>query len=158
MLVRLLVKEGHEVKVVMTPFAHHFVTPLTLSTLSKNPVVTEFFNATTGEWVNHVELGLWADVMVIAPASANTIAKMAGGISDNLLLCTYLSAKCPIYFAPAMDRDMHQHPATQANMQRLQSYGNQMIPATEGELASGLTGAGRMAEPEEIFSIITRKA
>lgn len=154
-LVRLLVKEGHAVQVVMTPCAHNFITPLTLSTLSKNPVHTEFFNTATGQWINHVQLGLWADIMLIAPASANSIAKMAGGISDNLLLCTYLSAKCKVFVAPAMDLDMLQHPATLANLERLESYGNHIIPAAEGELASGLTGAGRMAEPEDIFSIIT---
>lgn len=148
-LVRALVKEGARVKVIMTPASHHFITPLTLSTLSKNPVHTEFSDK-DGNWVNHVEFGLWADMMVIAPASANTIAKMANGICDNLLLATYLSARCPVYFAPAMDLDMLKHPSTQANIQKLISYYNILIPPGFGELASGLTGSGRMEEPELI--------
>ncbi|CAN5354314.1 bifunctional phosphopantothenoylcysteine decarboxylase/phosphopantothenate--cysteine ligase CoaBC [soil metagenome] len=150
LLIRLLVKEGAEVKVVMTPPALDFITALTISTLSKNPVLVQFQKSETGEWNNHVELGLWADVMVIAPASANTIAKMSGGHCDNLLLATYLSARCPIFFAPAMDLDMLQHPATQHNILRLSSYGNHLIHPGFGELASGLVGNGRMAEPEEI--------
>jgi phosphopantothenoylcysteine decarboxylase/phosphopantothenate--cysteine ligase len=149
-LVRLLVKEGAEVKVVMTPSAHDFITPLTLSTLSKNPVLTQFTKDETGQWNNHVDLALWGDVMVIAPASANTVAKMASGLCDNLLLAVYLSARCPVFFAPAMDLDMLQHPATKSNLARLQSFGNNLIETAFGELASGLVGNGRMAEPEEI--------
>src|SRR5687768_2305644 len=137
-LVRLLIKDGAEVKVVMTPSASDFVTPLTLSTVSKHPVYSDFFHAETGEWFNHVELGLWADVMIIAPATANTMAKMANGQADNLLLATYMSAKCPVMFAPAMDLDMYQHPTTKSNIEKLTSYGNRLIPATSGELASGL--------------------
>jgi len=154
-LVRLLVKEGAEVKVVMTPSAHDFITPLTLSTLSKNPVQTHFTKP-QGEWNNHVELGLWGDAFVIAPASANTISKMANGQCDNLLLATYLSARCPVFFAPAMDLDMLQHPSTQGNLSTLTSWGNQLINPGFGELASGLTGNGRMAEPEEIISHLQR--
>ncbi len=156
LLIRLLVKEGAEVKVVMTPAAKDFITPLTLSTLSKNPALSEFVKNDRGEWNNHVELGLWADLMVIAPASANTLAKMSSGICDNLLLAVYLSAKCPVYFAPAMDLDMHAHPATEDNIKRLQKYGNTLIPVNFGELASGLTGEGRMAEPEEIVTFIKK--
>ncbi len=155
-LVRLLVKAGADVKVVMTPAARDFVTPLTLSTLSKNPVFSEYANLETGEWSNHVELGLWADAFVIAPASANTISKMANGICDNLLLAVYLSAKCKVFFAPAMDLDMHKHPSTQDNISRLVSYGNQLINATSGELASGLHGEGRMEEPELIYNILEK--
>ena len=153
-LTRLLVKAGAEVKVVMTASAHDFITPLTLSTLSKNPVLTEFVKDKTGQWNNHVDLGLWADLMVIAPASANTIAKMANGLCDNLLLAVYLSARCPVFVAPAMDLDMLQHPATASNLDRVSSFGNRIIQPNYGELASGLTGKGRMAEPEEIFSFI----
>ncbi len=149
-LTRLLVKEGAEVKVVMTPSAHDFITPLTLSTLSKNPVLTEFVRDQTGQWNNHVDLGLWADAMAIAPASANTLAKMANGLCDNLLLAVYLSARCPVFFAPAMDLDMLQHPATKSNLEKLRSFGNHVIDPAYGELASGLVGNGRMAEPEEI--------
>lgn len=149
-LVRLLVKEGARVRVIMTPASHHFITPLTLSTLSKNPVETEFTDR-SGNWVNHVDLGLWADAMVVAPASANTLAKMASGICDNLLLATYLSARCPVFFAPAMDLDMLQHPSTQTNISKLTGYGNILIPSGFGELASGLTGLGRMEEPEGIL-------
>lgn len=149
-LVRLLTKAGAEVKVIMTTSASDFITPLTLATLSKNPVLTQFSTSETGEWNNHVELGLWADLMLIAPASANTLAKMANGLCDNLLLATYLSARCPVYFAPAMDLDMYQHPATKANLERLKSFGNILINAEHGELASGLVGTGRMAEPENI--------
>jgi len=151
MLTRLLVKGGAEVKIVMTPAALEFITPLTLATLSKNPVLTSFNKDETGEWHNHVELGLWADAMVIAPASANTIAKMANGICDNLLLAVYLSARCKVFFSPAMDVDMLQHPSTQSNIQKLVVYGNELIDANYGELASGLIGNGRMAEPEEII-------
>jgi phosphopantothenoylcysteine decarboxylase / phosphopantothenate---cysteine ligase len=150
-LTRLLVKAGAEVKVIMTPSAVDFITPLTLSTLSKNPVLTEFVRDKTGQWNNHVELGLWADAIVIAPASANTIAKAANGLCDNLLLAVYLSARCPVFFAPAMDLDMLRHPATQANLEKIRSYGNYLIDSAYGELASGLIGTGRMAEPDEIF-------
>jgi phosphopantothenoylcysteine decarboxylase/phosphopantothenate--cysteine ligase len=153
-LTRLLVKAGAIVKVVMTPSAIDFITPLTLSTLSKNPVLTDFVKDNTGQWNNHVELGLWADAMIVAPASANTIGKMANGICDNLLLATYLSARCPVFFAPAMDLDMLQHPSTQSNIQKLKSYTNILIDAAFGELASGLTGNGRMAEPEEIVAAL----
>lgn len=153
-LVRLLIKAGASVKVVMTKDATNFITPLTLSTLSKNPVLSEYFTASTGEWNNHVELGLWADLLIIAPASANTIAKIANGLCDNLLTAVYLSAKCPVYFVPAMDLDMWKHPSTQNNIQKLISYGNSLIKPAYGELASGLTGEGRMAEPEEIVDYL----
>ncbi len=149
-LTRLLVKEQAEVNVVMTASARDFITPLTLATLSKNPVYTEFVKNEAGEWNNHVELGLWADLMVIAPASAHTLAKMARGQCDNLLMAVYLSARCPVFFAPAMDLDMLAHPATQANINQLISYGNHPLHPGFGELASGLVGLGRMAEPEEI--------
>ena len=154
-LVRLLVKAGAEVQVVMTPDATNFITPLTLSTLSKRPVYSEYFKPETGEWNNHVELGLWADTIIIAPASANTMGKMAGGLVDNLLTAVYLSAKCPVYFAPAMDLDMWKHNTTQHNLTALQSFGNILIPPGNGELASGLHGEGRMAEPEEILAFVT---
>src|SRR6056297_1508361 len=155
-LVRLLIKAGAQVKVVMTQSASSFVSPLTLSTLSKNPVLLDFVNEEDGSlsWNNHVELGLWADIMLIAPATANTLSKMANGTCDNLLLATYLSAKCPVYFAPAMDLDMYTHPSTKNSLDKLQSFGNTMIPAESGELASGLHGEGRMAEPEHIISFI----
>lgn len=149
-LTRLLIKSGAEVKVVMTASAHDFITPVTLATLSKNPVLTDFIKDKSGQWNNHVELGLWADAMVIAPASANTVAKMAQGICDNLLLAVYLSARCPVVLAPAMDLDMLQHPSTQGNLARLKNFGNYIVEPVYGELASGLTGTGRMAEPEEI--------
>ncbi|MFM7023808.1 MAG: bifunctional phosphopantothenoylcysteine decarboxylase/phosphopantothenate--cysteine ligase CoaBC [Flavobacteriales bacterium] len=149
-LVRILKKENAEVKVVMTPSAFDFITPLTLSVLSGNPVLSAFSNKEDGTWNNHVDLGLWADVMVIAPASANTLSKMAHGACDNLLMAVYLSAKCPVLFAPAMDLDMYKHPATLENIAKLKSYGNVMIQPGYGELASGLIGEGRMAEPEEI--------
>jgi phosphopantothenoylcysteine decarboxylase / phosphopantothenate---cysteine ligase len=157
-LVRLFMKAGARVKVIMTPAAKDFVTPLTLATLSKNEVISSFTREEEREtsWNNHVELGLWADFMLIAPATANTLSKMAAGASDNFLLATYLSAKCPVYFAPAMDLDMYKHPATGKSLETLQSYGNIMIPAESGELASGLQGEGRMAEPENIISFITR--
>jgi phosphopantothenoylcysteine decarboxylase/phosphopantothenate--cysteine ligase len=148
-LVRLLVKAGAEVKVIMTSSAEDFITPLTLSVLSKNPVISQLQND-TGIWNNHVDLGLWADLMIIAPASANTMAKMANGQCDNMLLATYLSAKCPVLFAPAMDLDMWKHPSTKRNLALLASYGNHLIPVENGELASGLSGDGRMAEPETI--------
>lgn len=150
-LTRLLKKAGAQVRVIMTPAAHDFITPLTLSTLSGNEVLTGFTGDTKGKWNNHVELGLWADAMVIAPATANTLAKMALGLCDNLLLAVYLSARCPVFFAPAMDLDMLAHPATRKNLDILTSYGNRLVPPAYGELASGLTGNGRMAEPEEIF-------
>jgi len=150
-LTRLLVKAGAEVKVIMTPSAHHFITPLTLSSLSKNPVLSSFEKEKTGEWNNHVDLGLWADAIIIAPATANTLAKIAHGICDNLLLAIYLSARCPVWLAPAMDLDMLQHPSTQSNLEKIREYGNILIDPTYGELASGLTGTGRMAEPEDIF-------
>lgn len=155
-LVRLLIKAGAEVKIVLTESASSFVSPLTLATLSKNPVHSAFVNEECGtlEWNNHVELGLWADLMLIAPATANTLSKMANGICDNLLMATYLSAKCPVFFAPAMDLDMYKHPTTKASFDKLQSFGNIMIPATSGELASGLHGEGRMAEPEDILNFI----
>jgi len=139
----------------MTPDATNFITPLTLSTLSKKPVLVDYFTPGSGEWNNHVALGLWADLIIIAPASANTLAKMAGGICDNLLLATYLSAKSAVYFAPAMDLDMWKHEATQENIGKLQSYGNILIPPGNGELASGLHGEGRMAEPEEIIAFLS---
>jgi phosphopantothenoylcysteine decarboxylase/phosphopantothenate--cysteine ligase len=151
-LVRLLKKSGAYVKVVMTPDSKDFITPLTLSTLSENPVYSQFSNEKTGEWNSHVELGLWADIMIIAPATANTIAKMANGLCDNLLLATYLSAKCPVFIAPAMDLDMYKHPTTLSNFTKLESNGNIVIEAQEGELASGLIGKGRMEEPEEIIN------
>ncbi len=155
-LVRLLVKEGAQVKVVMTPQAKDFVTPLTLSTLSKNPVLSEFSSNDKGEWNNHVELALWADVLLIAPASANTIAKMANGSCDNLALAVYLSAKCPVIIAPAMDLDMYKHPATVQNLNLLRSYGNHVLSSNYGELASGLVGEGRMVEPEEIIVFLKK--
>lgn len=154
-LVRLLVKAGAEVKVIMTPSAKDFITPLTLSTLSKNKVLSTFTNGKEGEWNNHVELGLWADMMIVAPASANTIAKMAKGLCDNILLATYLSARCKIYLAPAMDLDMYKHPSTQKNLEKLKLFGNTIINPNYGELASGLHGEGRMAEPEEIVQFIS---
>lgn len=156
-LVRLLVKEGANVKVIMTPSSLDFITPITLSTLSKNPVLIEFTQGKTGKWNNHVDLGLWADALIIAPASANTIAKMANGICDNLLLATYLSARCKVYVAPAMDLDMYKHFATVENLKRLKSYGNSIINPGKGELASGLYGEGRMAEPEEIVAFLTKE-
>ena len=154
LLIRLLVKSEAEVKVIMTPSAKDFITPLTLATLSKNPVHSEFSDNDSGLWHNHVELGLWGDAFIIAPASANTIAAMAHGDCSNLLLAVYLSARCPVLFAPAMDLDMLNHPATQANISSLIGYGNQVIKPGYGELASGLVGDGRMAEPEEIISFL----
>lgn len=156
LLVRLFIKAGANVKVVMTPSAKDFVTPLTLSTLSKNEVFSEFINEENENavWNNHVDLALWADYMVIAPATANTMSKMANGLCDNLLLATYLSAKCKVYFAPAMDLDMYRHETSKQSMEKLKSFGNLMIPAAHGELASGLIGEGRMAEPEEIFAFM----
>lgn len=153
-LLRLLVKAGAEVQVVITPSGKEFITPVTLSSLSQKPVVSEFFNANTGEWHSHVDLGLWADLMVIAPATASSIGKMANGIADNMLITTYLSAKEHVMIAPAMDLDMYRHPSTQRNLQTLLSDGVEIIEAESGELASGLVGKGRMAEPEEIFARI----
>lgn len=157
-LVRLLIKAGATVKVIMTNSSSSFVAPLTLSTLSKNPVLQDFVNEKDGSlsWNNHVELGLWADIFLIAPATANTLSKMANGTCDNLLLATYLSAKCPVYFAPAMDLDMYKHPSTKESFDKLNSFDNIMIPAESGELASGLSGEGRMAEPENIITFIQK--
>ena len=156
LLVRLFIKAGAHVRVIMTPASKDFVTPLTLSTLSKNPVLSEFTSEEhDGDvWNNHVDLGLWADLFLIAPATANTLSKMATGNSDNLLIATYLSAKCPVYFAPAMDLDMHKHASTKSTFKVLKSYGNIMIPSESGELASGLSGVGRLAEPETIVKFI----
>ncbi|MCX3266256.1 bifunctional phosphopantothenoylcysteine decarboxylase/phosphopantothenate--cysteine ligase CoaBC [Pedobacter agri] len=153
-LVRLLVKAGANVKVILTPDGAHFITPLTLATLSKNPVYTQYFEEETGVWSNHVELGLWADFIIIAPISANTLAKLATGICDNLLTAVYLSAKCPVYVAPAMDLDMWKHESTQNNINQISTYGNIVISPGSGELASGLHGEGRMAEPEEIVAFL----
>ncbi|MEX0312875.1 MAG: bifunctional phosphopantothenoylcysteine decarboxylase/phosphopantothenate--cysteine ligase CoaBC [Allomuricauda sp.] len=157
-LVRLLIKAGAQVKIVMTQSASSFVSPLTLSTLSKNPVLMDFINQEDGSlsWNNHVELGLWADLMIVAPATANTLSKMANGTCDNLLMASYLSAKCPVYFAPAMDLDMYGHPSTKLSFDKLESFGNIMIPAETGELASGLHGEGRMAEPETIVQFLIK--
>ena len=157
-LVRLFIKAGAHVQVVMTPASKDFITPLTLSTLSKNPVYSSFYNEEdeNAVWNNHVDLGLWADFFIIAPATANTMAKMVSGNADNLLIATYLSAKCPVYYAPAMDLDMYKHPSTVASFEALQSFGNIMIPAESGELASGLHGEGRMAEPENIVAFIEK--
>lgn len=154
-LVREIVKRGGEVRVVMTPMAKQFITPLTLATLSKNPIAVDFFDPENGQWNSHVSLGLWADAMVIAPATANTLAKMANGIADNLLLTTYLSAKCPVFVAPSMDLDMYKHAATQENMRLLEERGVYFIDAESGELASGLIGKGRMAEPEYIADYLS---
>lgn len=155
-LVRLFIKAGAHVQVIMTPASKDFVTPLTLSTLSKNSVYSTFYNQDEEDekWNNHVEFGLWADLMLIAPATANTLSKMANGTCDNLLIATYLSAKCPVYFAPAMDLDMYKHPSTIASFKALQQFGNIIIPAESGELASGLSGEGRMAEPENIIAFL----
>lgn len=156
MLLRLLVKAGAEVQVVITPAGKEFITPVTLSALSGKPVISEFFTANTGEWHSHVDIGLWADAMVIAPATASSIAKMANGVADNMLITTYLSAKAPVFLAPAMDLDMMAHPSTQRNIATLRSYGNHIIEPAEGELASHLVGKGRMAEPQEIFNTLAR--
>lgn len=153
-LLRLLTKAGAEVQVVMTPAAKEFVAPVTFASLSQKPVVSEFFTANTGEWHSHVDLGLWADAMVVAPATASTIGKMANGIADNMLVTTYLSAKEPVWIAPAMDLDMMRHPSTVANIERLRSFGNHIIEPGSGALASGLSGKGRMAEPEEIAATL----
>ena len=168
-LVRLFIKAGAHVQVIMTPASKDFITPLTLSTLSKRPVFSSFYKEDETldsevdnpnqnlEWNNHVEIGLWADLMIIAPATANTLSKMANGICDNLLIATYLSAKCPVYFAPAMDLVMYKHPSTIESFNKLKSFGNTIIPAESGELASGLSGEGRMAEPENIIAFIESK-
>ena len=156
-LVRLLVKEEANVQVIMTPDSESFITPLTLSTLSKRPVLTSYFDAKTGLWNNHVELGIWADVVLIAPVSANTLAKLSSGMCDNLLTAVYLSARCPVYLAPAMDLDMWAHPATQENINKISSYGNRIIPPDTGELASGLEGQGRMAEPDDIVHYLNEE-
>ncbi|WP_338152755.1 flavoprotein [Rufibacter ruber] len=156
-LVRLLIKAEAEVQVILTTSASAFITPVTLATLSKRPVLTHFVREDqSGLWHNHVELGLWADAVVVAPASANTVAKFARGLCDNLLTATYLSARCPVFVAPAMDLDMYQHPAVQENFRLLRSYGNQLIEAGYGELASGLVGQGRLAEPEEIVQVLEK--
>lgn len=154
-LLRLLVKAGAEVQVVITPSGKEFITPVTLSALSGKPVVSEFFTANSGEWHSHVDLGLWADAMVIAPATASSIAKMANGVADNMLITTYLSAKAPVFIAPAMDLDMMAHPSTKRNIELLKSYGNHIIEPAEGELASHLIGKGRMEEPEEIVKYLS---
>jgi len=153
-LTRLLVKAGAEVQVIMTPNAKQFIQPLTLSTLSGKPVISEFFTANTGQWNSHVDLGLWADAVVIAPATASTIGKMANGVADNMLVTTYLSAKAPVFVAPAMDLDMMRHPSTVRNLQLLRQYGNHIIEPAEGELASHLVGRGRMEEPENIVRVL----
>lgn len=154
-LVRLLIKNGAEVRVILTPAAKDFVTPLTLSTLTGFPVYSDFFEKNDGSWHSHVELGNWADVFLVAPVSATTLGKMANGIADNLLTAVYLAAKCPVFFAPAMDVDMYRHPATQTNIRTLSGFGNTLIEPDEGELASGLYGAGRMQEPEKILNLLS---
>lgn len=153
-LTRLLIKAGAEVQVIMTPNAKQFIQPLTLSTLSGKPVISEFFTANTGQWNSHVDLGLWADALIIAPATASTIGKMANGVADNMLVTTYLSAKAPVFIAPAMDLDMMRHPSTIRNLELLRSYGNHIIEPAEGELASHLVGKGRMEEPENIVKAL----
>jgi phosphopantothenoylcysteine decarboxylase/phosphopantothenate--cysteine ligase len=153
-LLRGLIKQGAEIQVVMTPHAKEFISPLTLSTLSGHAVISDFFNRNDGLWNSHVDLGLWADLLLVAPATATTIGKMANGICDNLLVTTYLSAKCPVMIAPAMDLDMFLHPSTKRNISLLKSYGNIIIDPATGELASGLSGKGRMEEPEVIVQLI----
>ena len=153
-LLRSLIKEGAEVQVVITPAGKEFITPVTLSALSGKPVISEFFGANDGTWNSHVDLGLWADLMVVAPATASTIGKMANGIADNMLITTYLSVKCPVMVAPAMDLDMFAHPSTQQNLETLRSWGNHIVEPDTGELASGLVGKGRMKEPEAILDEI----
>jgi phosphopantothenoylcysteine decarboxylase / phosphopantothenate---cysteine ligase len=153
-IIRLLVKEGADVRVIMTDHAKEFITPLTLATLSKNPVYSEFFNPGNGDWNSHVDLGLWANLFLIAPATANTLAKMANGVADNLLLTTYLSARCKVFVAPSMDMDMLNHPATIINIETLKAFGNFILEPASGELASGLSGKGRMAEPDEMVKEI----
>ncbi len=153
-LLRGLLKQGAEVQVVMTPYAKEFISPLTLSTLSGRPVLSEFFTRNDGLWNSHVDLGLWADLLLVAPATASTMGKMANGICDNLVVTTYLSAKCPVMVAPAMDLDMFQHPSTMRNIELLKSYGNIIIEPATGELASGLSGKGRMEEPDVIVNMV----
>jgi phosphopantothenoylcysteine decarboxylase / phosphopantothenate---cysteine ligase len=153
-LTRLFIKAGAHVKIVMTPAAKQFITPITLATLSKNPILVDFYNPENGDWNSHVEMGIWADAMVIAPATANTIGKMANGIADNLLVTSYLSARCPVFVAPAMDLDMYAHPSTKKNLETLKGCGNHIIEAGTGELASGLSGKGRMADPEDILQAV----
>ena len=153
-LIRTLVKKGAEVQVVITPAGKEFITPVTLSTLSSHPVISDFFSNRDGSWHSHVDLGLWADAMLIAPATASTIGKMANGIADNMLVTTYLSCKAPVFIAPAMDLDMFAHPATQQNLERLRSFGNRIIEPAEGELASHLVGKGRMEEPDKIVKVL----
>lgn len=155
-LLRAFVKKGAEVQVVITPAGKEFITPVTLSALSGKPVVSEFFTANDGTWHSHVDLGLWADAVVIAPATASTIGKMANGIADNMLITTYLSAKAPVFVAPAMDLDMFAHPSTQHNLDLLRSYGNHIIEPATGELASHLEGKGRMEEPDKIVEVLER--
>jgi phosphopantothenoylcysteine decarboxylase / phosphopantothenate---cysteine ligase len=155
-LTRLLIKSGAEVQIIMSASALDFITPLTLATLSKRPVFSDFFDNKTGVWNNHVELGLWADLFIVAPLSANTLAKFANGYCDNLLAAIYLSARCPVMLAPAMDLDMYQHPAVRENLERVQSFGNYLLDAESGELASGLSGQGRMMEPEHILDQVER--
>jgi phosphopantothenoylcysteine decarboxylase/phosphopantothenate--cysteine ligase len=156
-VVRLLVKRGASVRVIMTPSAKEFITPLTLATLSRNPVSSNFFDPETGNWNSHVDLGIWADIFLIAPATACTIGKMVSGIADNLLITTYLSARCPVIVAPSMDLDMLNHPSTTDNLKKLKSFGNTILEPESGELASGLEGKGRMVEPEEIVRQIEKK-
>ena len=155
-LIRALIKKGAEVQVVITPAGKEFITPITLSALTSKPVISEFFSQRDGTWHSHVDLGLWADAMIIAPATASTIGKMANGIADNMLITTYLSMKAPVFVAPAMDLDMFAHPATQKNLETLRSYGNHIIEPATGELASHLTGKGRMEEPERIVAVLDR--
>ena len=155
-LCRLLVKEGAEVQVVMTTLAKQFITPLTMATLSRRPILVEFFDPENGQWNSHVKLGEWADLMLIAPATANTIAKMTSGVADNLLMTSYLSARCPVMVAPAMDLDMYAHYTTQRNLEELMAHGVEIVEPGSGELASGLQGKGRMAEPEEIVEAVKR--
>ncbi|HFB61436.1 MAG TPA: bifunctional phosphopantothenoylcysteine decarboxylase/phosphopantothenate--cysteine ligase CoaBC, partial [Bacteroidetes bacterium] len=154
LLIRLLKKEGAEVQVVMTPFAKEFVTPLTLSVVSERPVLSDYYVKDDGSWHSHVDLGLWADALLVAPLTANTMAKMAAGMADNFLLTVVLSARCPLFFAPTMDLDMYKHPTVQQNIQKLQALGYHLIEPAEGELASGLKGKGRMKEPEELFQVL----
>lgn len=156
LLARQLVKKGANVKVIMTPLAKEFITPLTMATLTKNPILVDFYNPENGDWNSHVDLGLWADAMLVAPVTANTMGKMANGIADNLLITTYLSAKCPVFLAPAMDLDMYKHPSNQKNIDTLKSYGHHFIEPKTGELASGLIGKGRMEEPEEIADYLEK--
>ena len=154
LIIRQLVREGAEVQVVITPAGKEFITPLTLSTLTRKPVISDFFDRRDGSWNSHVDLGQWADAMLIAPATASTIGKMAHGVADNMLITTYLSMKAPVFVAPAMDLDMYRHPSTQKNLELLRGFGNYIIEPTEGELASGLEGKGRMEEPDNIVRVL----